>query len=352
MERLGLEPEARRGRSTVADLGELGLIARLARLVQTSGSDPLRPTARGEIGIGDDAAVWEPAGRWQVLTTDALVEDVHFKPAWTDWRSLGWKALAVNVSDIAAMGAGPRRAFVTLGVRGETALTDLDELYRGLGDLASELDIDIAGGDTVSAPVTFLSISVIGDLDGPGLRRAGGRPGDVLAVTGRLGASAGGLELLRLGITSSQDRVEQELLDVHRRPRPRVAEGLLLAGAGVRCGMDLSDGVLGDAGKLAHASDVGVTLQWDRLPVHPSLQRRFGDRARGLALAGGEDYELLIAGGPELIERAGRALQTAGLTPLSVVGRLTAHEAGRVQVVGADGREVQPDERLWDHWNG
>lgn len=345
MEQLA-RPESQR----VADIGELGLIERLARIVQADAADPFRPSAAGEIAIGDDAAVWSSSVRWQVLTTDALVEGVHFRLDWTDWRALGWKAMAENLSDVAAMGAGPRRAFVTLGLRGETPLADLDELYHGMVEIDSEFGVRIVGGDTVSSPVTFLNISVVGELDGPGLRRGAGRAGDLLAVTGTLGGSAGGLELLQLGTLTSTDADEQDLLARHRRPRPRVREGLLLADVGLRCGMDLSDGILGDVAKLAHASNVGADISWDVLPVYPPLERRFGRRARPLALAGGEDYELLVAGPAALIEEARRALKTADLAPLTVVGQLTASAGGLVRVVDAESRELQSTERSWDHW--
>src|SRR5688572_13093902 len=179
---------------TVAQLGEFGLIDRLARILDRSGRDPLRPEAAGAIGIGDDAALWEPTrGYREVLTTDALIEGVHFRHTTTCWRDLGWKALAENVSDIAAMGAEPTRAFITLGLPPQTRVADLEDLYRGMSELAEAYHFDIAGGDTVSSPVTMLSVTVIGELQGEGLRRAAGQPGDLLAVTGTLGGSAGGL---------------------------------------------------------------------------------------------------------------------------------------------------------------
>jgi thiamine-monophosphate kinase len=185
---------------TVADIGEFGLISRLAWIVAPRGRDPLQPEVAGSLGIGDDAAVWEPRpGFREVLTTDALIENVHFRHATSSWRDLGWKALAENVSDIAAMGARPTRAFVTVGVRPDTLVADLEELYYGFDELCRSLGgaaLEIAGGDTVSSPVTMLSITVIGEVAGDGLRRAAGRPGDVLAVTGTLGGSVGGLTLL------------------------------------------------------------------------------------------------------------------------------------------------------------
>jgi thiamine-monophosphate kinase len=336
----------------VADIGEFGLIERLAALVgpdrRTSAGSP----GEGEIGIGDDAALWRPTpDRWEVLTTDALVEDVHFKLTTTGWRNLGWKALAENVSDVAAMGAQPRRAFVTLGLRPDTAVEDLEDLYRGMRDLASEFDVSIVGGDTVSSPVFLISVSVVGELAGPGLRRSVGRPGDLLAVTGELGGSGGGLLLLEGGVLMPTDEDERALVERHRRPRPRVREGLLLAEAGVRCGMDLSDGLLGDAAKLAAASGVGVMIREPDVPIERALDRRFGERARALAVTGGEDYELLVAGPRATLERAAARLAAADLARLTIVGRLTAEGVGRVRLVDVGGREVPSPRPSWDHFS-
>ena len=346
---------------TVADLGEFGLIDRLARVLHGDAIDPLRPSAHGEVRIGDDAALWQPApGASEVLTTDALVEDVHFRPSTTSWEDLGWKALAQNVSDVAAMGAEPRRAFVTLGLRADTPVSDLEALYRGMRDLAARYGLAIVGGDTVSSSVLFISVSVVGELTGDGLRRGAGRADNLLAVTGTLGGSRGGLEVLEAmreaggpvpdDADAGADADAGVLAAVHRRPVPRVAESLVLTAAGVRCGMDLSDGLLGDAGKLAYASGLAATLRWDALPVHPVLSRRFGERGREMALGGGEDFELLVAGPADAVERATAALADRGLAALTVVGELHPGSPGQVQVVDATGT-VRPAPRTsWDHF--
>ena len=334
----------------VADLGELGLIDRLARLTQQPHSDPFQPPREGEIDIGDDAAIWLPERTgFELLTTDALVEGVHFTHETTSWNDLGWKSLAVSLSDVAAMGGRPARAFVTLGLRPETDSADVEALYSGMQELATAFGPTISGGDTVAAPLTLISITVVGHVETAGLRRSGGSPGDLLAVTNELGASAGGLELLqtREPLTADDDVA---LVQCHRRPWPRIAEGRVLASAGVRCGMDLSDGLLGDAAKLAHASGVGVTISSTTLPIHPAVVRRFGETGRQLALGGGEDYELLVAGPPDIVERAGSALEQADLAPLRIVGRLTAEAPGRVRVVDDAGREVEPTRASWDHF--
>lgn len=337
---------------TVSQLGEFGLIDRLARLLSGSSRDPLRPEASGAIGIGDDAALWEPTpGRREVLTTDALIEDVHFRHRTTPWRDLGWKALAENVSDVAAMGALPTRAFITLGLKPNTRVADLEDLYRGLAEIAEAYRFAIVGGDTVSSPFTMLSITVVGELEGEGLRRAAGQPGDLLAVTGTLGGSAGGLELLEAGDAPADDPDLEPLVTLHRRPRPRVAEGLVLVEIGVRCGMDLSDGLLGDAGKLAYASGLSAILRPHLLPMPPALSDCFGeDEARRLALRGGEDYELLVAGEPETIAAASLRLRELGLEPLTPVGHLETGSPGQVRLLDRQDRPLAAPRSSWDHF--
>jgi thiamine-monophosphate kinase len=200
--------------------------------------------------------------------------------------------------------------------------------------------------------VTFINVTVVGVLGGDGLRRSAGSVGDLLAVTGRLGGSAGGLALLEGGSPLASGADADALVAAHRRPSPRLAEGTVLTAAGVACGMDVSDGLLGDAGKLAYASNCAAVLDWDAIPVHPSLDRVFGGRARGMALGGGEDYELLVAGPAERIERAAEELHRAGLEPLSVIGRLVEGPAGRVRVVDQSGGDVPEVGGSWDHFGG
>jgi thiamine-monophosphate kinase len=354
-----------RAELTVAELGEFGLIDRLARIVNGERRDPLRPEADGAIGIGDDAALWTPRrGYHEVLTTDAMIEDVHFRHSTTSWRDLGWKALAENVSDIAAMGARPKLAFVTLGLRPGTRVGDLEELYRGFADFLREgldggIDLKIGGGDTVSSPVTMLSVTVIGALRGDGLRRAAGREGDLRAVTGTLGGSAGGLAILERGDLPFGDPDVESLVDMHRRPSPRVLEGLALTASGVRCGMDLSDGLLGDLGKLSYASGLSAVIDLHTLPVPPALWRQFGgESAQTMALAGGEDYELLVAAPAEIMERAAALLDeyhverpgSGHLSPLTVVGRLEVGTPGQVRVLDEHGQPVAPPRSSWDHF--
>jgi thiamine-monophosphate kinase len=355
-------------RASVAELGEFGLIARLAPTLAWPVSPGLAPGLK--LGIGDDAAVWAPTpATWAIITTDALIENVHFRLATTSWYDLGWKSLAVNLSDAAAMGAQPRYAVVSLGVPGDVAVAAIEEFGRGLADVGARYGTALIGGDTVAAPFTTISVTVVGETvpAAPGeppplLRRDAGRVGDAVAVTGHLGASAGGLRLLEAAGAAasggaaatatplphagraaasavSADADAAVLRAAHLRPTPRVSAAGLLVAQGVRCGMDLSDGLLGDAQRLADASDVGVVLEAARVPVAPALARLFPDDALALALGGGEDYELLCAGPDGVLAAAGAALAAHGEPALTVVGRLVAPPAAgpRVQVVDAGG---------------
>lgn len=334
----------------VRDLGEFGLIQLLQQRIAARGAG--RAAEALELGVGDDAAVWRPTpGAVEVITTDALIEDVHFRLRTTSWRDLGWKALAVNVSDLAAMGAAPRYALVTLGLRPRIAVADLLALYDGMLDLAERFGVEIIGGDIVASPVFMLSITAVGEAAGPLLRRDAGQPGDLLAVTGTLGAARGGLRLLEAGRRPPDG--PGRLYQAQLRPVPRVAEGAALVGAGVRCGMDVSDGLFGDTTRICERSGVAAVIEAARVPVDPSLAAEFPDQALRMALGGGEDYELLCAAPPAVIERATRALAEVG-TPLTVVGRLESRQdtGPLARVVGPRGEPLALDQESWDHFRG
>ncbi|HEY8745190.1 MAG TPA: thiamine-phosphate kinase, partial [Chloroflexota bacterium] len=236
------------------ELGELALIERLAsRLQWRLAKEP--SVARG---IGDDAALWRPTpGYVSVLTTDTMIEGVHFTQHTVPWYDLGWKALAVNISDLAAMAASPRVALVTLALTGEEEVADIEALYDGIADLAGCHGVQIVGGDTVRAAQRQVGFTLIGeapDLDGVPqvLLRKAALPGDVLAVSGHPGDAAGGLELL----LRAEPDAEPTLLVAHRRPQPRTREAHWLFSQGVRCATDSSDGLVREADLLCAASGV------------------------------------------------------------------------------------------------
>jgi len=302
---------------------EDALIARLAGL--------LPAVQHTRLAIGDDAAVVEqPGGDLLLITTDLLMEDVHFRLHWGEFAQLGWKALAQNLSDIAAMGGTPTHAVIALGLPPRVSPDQAAELYRGIGELASASGVDIVGGDTIrsSGPLT-LGVTVLGRVAASELlTRQGGRPGDALFVTGALGAAAAGVRLLDSG-RSVPETLRPALL-AQLQPQPRLAAARALATAGcVTAMMDLSDGVATDLHRLCRQSGTGAVVERDRLPVAPVVPAACAWLAEGgvrcspleLALCGGEDFELLLAA-PPAAEEALRA-RIAPL-PLTRIGALTA----------------------------
>jgi thiamine-monophosphate kinase len=302
----------------VHDIGEFGLIAELEAALP----GPVRANERVDVGIGDDAAIWRPSdGLLSVITTDTLVEGNHFRRDWTDWRSLGHKMLAVNLSDVAAMGATAVLATVTLGLSGDERVADLQELYRGAGDLAEPHGVIVAGGDIVrSSGPLMISVTAIGEGERL-LTRAGARPGDRILVSGTLGASAAGLRLLADPERRAAATTADLLVAAHLRPNPRLALGRFLAGAGTTAAMDLSDGLLGDLPKILKASQARAAIDAQAVPVLPALRALFPDEWLDLALRGGEDYELLATVPADLVEGITREAAAIGAT-LTDIGEI------------------------------
>ncbi len=279
---------------TVRDIGEFGLIDRLMAALP----EAARATRDGVlVASGDDAAVLRlPEGQVQIVTTDALVENVHFRLDWTDWASLGHKSLAVNISDVAAMGGLPTVAVVTLGLRGDELVADLEAMYEGMGALAERLGTVVVGGDIVRVPdERLVSVTTLGTArEGTVLLRSGAKPGDAIGVTGTIGASAAGLEILRNPESFAGRTTAERLVRAHLRPEPRVDAGQLLVEHRASAAMDLSDGLGGDLPKILNASRVSGEIEAERLPVIAAVRALFPERWFDLAFRGGEDYELLF----------------------------------------------------------
>jgi thiamine-monophosphate kinase len=336
----------------VRDVGEFALIELLSRALPAE----VRLGDSLQLGIGDDAAVsWPSAGEATVITTDSLVEDIHFRTDWTDWESLGHKALAANLSDLAAMGARPRLAVVTLALRGDERVEDLTALYRGLGDLARRYGVAIAGGDLVRSPhALVINIAALGETRGGRfLTRSGARPDDLIGVTGALGAAAAGLRLL--GLPGHDPRrvaaTAPMLIDAHLRPEPRVALGAALLDQSASAAMDLSDGLLGDLPKILAASGVSARLDADAIPVAAAVRALFPDKWRELALRGGEDYELLFTVPTSAWEALERAMQALG-GQVTRIGQITEgdHRDPTIELVDADGATTRVEPGAFDHF--
>jgi thiamine-monophosphate kinase len=315
----------------------------LVRLIRTRVA---RPGAAGvRRSIGDDAAVLDPTpGTALVATTDLLLEDVHFRRRWAEPADIGWKAMAVNVSDIAAMGATPRWALVALACPESTGPEEIEAFYEGALALCDAHDVVIVGGDTSASPAGWtVNVTVLGEAVAPVLRSTA-RPGDVVAVTGSLGRAGAGLAVLERqqappGVPSA---VLAEVTDAHLRPRPRVTEGRWLAGAGgLTAMMDLSDGLATDLPRLVAESGTGATVRLHQLPVAPSaraMAAALDQDPIAWATGGGEDYELLVTCERGAFERLRAGLAATSGTALTAVGEIGGGRG--VRWVDAEGRDA------------
>ncbi|SFK06293.1 thiamine-phosphate kinase [Cellulomonas sp. KH9] len=317
----------------MSDLTEQGLLDLIL---------PHLPVGSGTlVPPGDDAAVVAaPDGRY-VVTCDVLVEDVHFRRRWSSGQDVGRRAAMQNLADVAAMGARSVALVVVLVVPRETPVAWVEDLARGLGDACRPLDVGVVGGDLSSGPALMVSVTAHGDLEGRApVRRGGARPGDVVAHAGRRGWSAAGLGLL----TAGREDADPGLVAAYRSPEPALAAGPAAARAGATAMLDVSDGLLVDAGRLARAS--GVTLALDAPgDVFADDVARLGPAAAllgadpvGWVLAGGEDHGLLATFPPDAVLPP----------PFRAVGVVRERGAEDVLVAGA-APTVAPG---WDHFGG
>ncbi len=310
----------------VGELGEFELIVRLQKIV-ARGDERLR------VGIGDDAAVLDyrhPV----VATTDALVENVHFRADLIDDVSLGYKAIATSLSDVAAMGAKPYHALVSLFLPATVTVEQCERIYQGVREACDEYGVSVVGGDIVRSPASFaISVTVLGELVGDRpLLRSGATPGDLLFVTGDLGGAAAYLhykEAVNIAVLPPLE--ELELASRHRRPVPQVLAGEVLAGiADCSSADDISDGLASELNEIAKASDVRMVVEAERIPTPPALRhyaRLVGVDPLDFALFGGEDYQIVgtvhARGAGELLTR----LEAVGVR-VTIIGRVEVGNPG------------------------
>ena len=315
-----------------APLGEFDLIARLIEVVEesrrgqpTGSLDKGWDGARVLIGSGDDAAVTAPDGV-TATSVDAFVDGVHFRRDTASLESIGRKAMAAALSDLAAMGAAPGEAYIQLGIPADLDESGSIELGTGLASTAAGHGVAVIGGDITRAPILLLALTVVGHAAAPDelVSRAGAKPGDLLVVTGELGGAAAGLLLLdrpELGAGLGEG-VAEALRGRQLEPAPRLAAGRALATGGATAMIDLSDGLGGDAGHVASASGVRVAIELADVPVQPGVEavaEAAGADPWELIAGGGDDYELLATLPPGGLAEARSAVESAGTT-LSVIG--------------------------------
>jgi thiamine-monophosphate kinase len=320
------------------------------------------PVARGlgvNTGIGDDTAVLQPtAGAVLLATTDLLVEDIHFRRRWASPCDIGWKAMAVNLSDIAAMGGRPRWALVAVALPASVEVDDVDSFYLGMRDAAAPHDVVIVGGDTSASPDRWMiTVTVLGEHAGVPALRSAARRGDAVLVTGTLGRSSAGLALLEAAEERARglgDVLRDELTRAHLRPIARVAEGRWLAAqTDVHAMMDCSDGLATDLAHICEESGVGARVTLDRLPVSQAVReasRALGRDALHWAVSGGEDYELLLTCDPGAVQALRAGLLEATGTPLTAIGVVEDAASGLIYL-DACGEPVTFG-RGYEHFHG
>ncbi|HSS04932.1 MAG TPA: thiamine-phosphate kinase [Solirubrobacterales bacterium] len=318
-------------------MGEFELLERIReRLPQ--------PGARVRLGSGDDAAITVPGGA-TATSVDALVDGVHFRREWSSLAQIGSKALAVALSDLAAMGAEPGEAYVVLGIP-----TDLDEdgcleLLDGIAECAARNECALLGGDVTRAPLLTLALTVVGHACAPEhfVTRGGACPGDALVVTGELGGAAGGLLVLEhppevmshLSPHTGNKCDRDKLIARQLEPRPRIEAGRALAAAGATAMIDLSDGLGGDAVHIAAASGVGLRISAAALPLEAGVAEVASGAGRDpieLATSGGEDYELLAALPADRLADAASAVARRAGTKLTRIGDVVVGEGVEIRL--------------------
>jgi len=332
---------------TLEDIGEFGFIKKISRgcLVRSEGVVK---------SIGDDAAAFTVApDLLSLITTDLLVERIHFIRNSIDGFDLGYKSLAVNLSDIAAMGGNPREAFVSIAIPRDCPLPYLESFYDGMKNLAARFDVNILGGDTTSSKRDLIiNIVVQGTVAQSRMMcRDAARPGDIIVSTGCLGDSRAGLHLILNSIPAESEDLKV-LYRAHVLPEPHLREGRFLASQpGIHAAIDTSDGLSSDLGHVAVQSRVGATLWADQIPISDALLkfcRRFDFDPLEYALAGGEDYTLLCTVSPEDAAEIAEKFQHEFKRPLFRIGEITTKN--RLELLYPDGRSNPIMSTGWSHF--
>ena len=330
----------------VSELGEFGLIKLLADIASSTRNSKDSSWQNLIVGVGDDAAAWNVDGAVQLATTDSLVQDTHFDLKIVTWEELGWKAIAVNLSDIAAMGGAPQYALVSLALPGEVETDNVISLYRGMVKIAARFGVAVVGGNIAASEKTVINVTVLGNLESTQmLTRSAAVSGDLISVTGYLGLSAAGLRMLKQHFKLDAETT-QLLRQAHLTPTPRIDEGQILLHRAVKCAIDVSDGLLADLTHICQASKVSARINQKDLLIHPALRKNFETDYLQLALSGGEDYELLFTASTLIMPRLKKTMPC----PITVIGEITKGKPGQVDLVDADGHIVPWQKAGWEHF--
>jgi len=337
---------------TVSQIGEFGLIDRINQLIGRQGGGA---KDQGTVGIGDDCAVFAPSPGTDILVTcDSVLEGRHYLPQYISPFDLGRRCMTLNISDIGAMGGRPLYAFISLGMKPETPVTDVESMYLGFLAELRPFNAAIMGGNvTRSSDTPFIDITLIGEIEkGKAVRRSTARAGDVILVTGYPGQSAAGLDLL-LGQGDKDDLTDHPLVKAYTRPSHRAKEGAAVAATGLATAMiDTSDGLLGDLGHICTESGVGAWIFEEKLPVGDSLAAFIQGRKMKpyeAVLRDSDDYELLIATPPETAERLKNVItEVSGVITTEIGVIVEGHS--QIKLTRIDGEQKDLSSSGWDHF--
>lgn len=315
----------------VKDLGEYKLVARICeKLERTFGIDK-----RVIVGLGDDTAVLGINGTKLILTIDTQLEDAHFRRRWMPPFDLGWKSVAISISDVIAMGGKPIAALLGFGLTGDEPVAFVDEFYEGAIAICQSTGTLLLGGDTLRSPIGLMVSSVvIGVVEGEPIRRSGAQIGDAIIVTGYVGEASAGFWLLEQDLNAAKfSTLLQHCIKRFRQPEPKVNAVQILRSFPVHAAIDISDGLVIDAQRMANASKVQILLDLAKLPLSDALKEAakvIGKDALSLALTGGEDYELLLSVPASVATKFCQAMEAIGV-PANRVGEVIArHDEGQV----------------------
>ena len=334
----------------VSEIGEFGLIRELTELIEQLKNPDLRPWKKLLINIGDDTAAWKSDAPVILATTDCLIQDIHFNLKISTWEELGWKSIAINLSDIAAMGGVPTYFLISLGLPRNLPLDFVSRFYRGMKDGAKRYSVALVGGDTSLSPKIVVNICLLGEGQAQRLLfRKGAKVGDDLWVSGTLGDAALGLRILK---NQGAKGKAKALIKRHLSPSPRLPLGQALARYGwATAAIDVSDGLLIDVSHLLEESKVGALIWEDRIPLSRSYRRwvrLYSKDPYRFALSGGEDYELLFAA-PAEIRRRLLSLSISSKVELTRIGTILPPQKG-LRVVNKEGKTYSPSRFGFDHF--
>jgi thiamine-monophosphate kinase len=326
-------------------LGEFGLIHRIEKKFRTNNSSII-------MGMGDDAAVINPSrGKFLLFSTDTLREDIHFRKDYSSFYDIGWKSVAVSISDIAAMGGTPRYLLLSLAIPGKTSVKDLDNLLKGIKDISERYNVSLIGGNVSRANSGItIDTTVIGEVTKKGgVKRSGALTGDLIYVTGSVGGSAIGMELLK---GSVKNACSKSVISNHLRPVPRVKEGQIIRTHRLATAMiDISDGLLSDLGHVCEQSMVGACIYSNLIPlpeVPDSLKKWLAKDPLFYALYGGEDYELLVTVRKRNRDRLEDIFEREGLK-ITYIGEVASKDTG-ISIIDEKGKKKKVNPAGYDHF--